>query len=124
MSISTHVLQFTMNGLSPTVHRYAATVKLETKRNSQNIKIKMALEYWREQWKTMDDGRVHNGILITKSSNCADQRKARAPNASECTALNDKITRVGSCEKRGEHDKKSSPRGSHPSADAARQQKA
>ena len=26
----------------------------------------MALEYWREHWETMDDGRVNNVILITK----------------------------------------------------------
>ena len=82
----------------------------------------MALEYWREHWETMDDGGVNNGILITKSSICADKRKARKSNTSKCIAPNDKITRVGSGEKWGEHDKKSSPRGSHPYVDAKRQQ--
>ena len=62
---------------------------------------KIALEYWREQRKTMDNGRVNNRILITKSSICADKRKARETNTSECTAPTDKIPRVGSGKKWG-----------------------
>ena len=44
----------------------------------------MELEYWRDHWETMDDGRVDNGTLITKSSNLAE------PYMSECNAPNDK----------------------------------
>ena len=59
----------------------------------------------------MDDGRVNNGTLITKSSIRADTKMAREPNTSECNAPNDKITRVGSCgNKRGKDDKMSSLR--------------
>ena len=43
----------------------------------------MDLEYWREQSKTMDNGRVNKGILITKPSNDVDKREVRAPNTSE-----------------------------------------
>ena len=85
---------------------------------------KMALKYWREHWETMDDGRVNNGILIIKLSNCADKREVREPNTSKCTASNDKITRVGSGKNRGAHDKKPSPKGSRPHANAKRQQTA
>ena len=71
----------------------------------------------------MDDVRVNNGILITKSSNRADTKMAIEPNTTKCNAPNDKITRVGSGDERGEHDKRSSPRESHPHANATRQQR-
>ena len=52
------------------IHIADAIKMMERKENQDKI----AVEYWREHWETMDNDRVNNGTLITKSSNLADQK--------------------------------------------------